>query len=289
MILYVDGPSFLNITEVLERVADGFEDDRTTVWYDSDLDRYLPRVLRSVDDHVIHLMTGAWVRDHVYYRMVTRSRVGRPPDWFLNEWLLGRPTLGRGGRVIIVPNEVPEAADLGLARYEGVASPAYEVTTLSEYGERWGYTLLDLDVDDPDDVLPAIRRLAMINLHTVPSTDYMGPLRPTLTFVGESVIDYPYTYRPFLDQVSADYFRPYGPRAITHFGYATIEAYESLPPRLRRRSVAVGLRARHCFGDLPAVPDVRDWATDRTAREFEQAVSRAARYYELGGRDDHRH
>jgi len=289
MILYVDGPSFIDMTKVMERVADGFEDDRVVVWYDSDPDRYLPRVLRSVDDSVIHLMTGAWVHDYVYYRMVTRSRVGRPPDWFLNEWMLGRPTLGRGGRVIIVPTEVPEAADLGLAGYEGVASPAYEVTAFSEYGQRWGYTLLDLDVDDQDRVLPAIRRLAMVNLHTVPSTGYLGPHRPTLTFVGETVVDYPYTQRPFMDRVSADYFRPYGSRAITHFGYATIEAYESLPPRLRKRAIAVGPRAKHYFGDLPAVPDVRERATDRTTREFELAVSVAARHYGLGGHDDHRH
>ena len=208
----------------------------------------------------------------------------------MSEWFYGRALTGRGGKFILLPNDIRTLETL---RDESdlPVNPTAEFTEFERYGNYWGYNLLynHYDAETLKNNILTARRSPFVNIHKSDSSQYIGSRNPTLTFVGDSTPQFDFAAKPFYCLNSMEYFRPFGRNAIRNFGYCTLEGLEELierEPQLFKTVITMGPRAFHYFPEYPNVyySEVSNNANDVVG--FTEGVLWALKEYKENGKLD---
>lgn len=290
MLIYVDGPEKAGKTTLVGAAAEGFAENRHEVVKQTGRDTaggmgYLKQFLSHIDSDNIYLWDRGWVSEVVYGKLLDD---GRPfaEDPFLCEWMYGRPLIGRGGRFVLTPYDPEILFDLRDGSDLPV-NPIREHELYESHGDDYGYQVLVNDYD-PDSLtrnILTVRKSGLVGLHRLDSTQFIGPRRPFMTFIGKPVgHSSGTTARPFYSPKMAEYFRPYGLLAINEFGYTTPETFETYHkqfPQLFKRPVLVGEKLSYRFPYLPVVPYSRGYPTEDRIEEFKNGVAEAMRRYHV--------
>jgi hypothetical protein len=285
MIISIEGPEKAGKSTLVEEILTGFEPDMSRVVKQSGRDGkdgfgYLHDFIAGLDSNTVDVWDRAWIGEYVYGRLLGQDRLFTT-DPFLCEWIYGRLLEGRGGKFVLLPVNPFKLAELR-DETDLPVNPIAEYDTFKNYAATWGYTVLENDYVGDEILYNAIdaRRSVFVDVHKSPSTAYVGSRQPNLTFVGNSIQEFPFENRPFFDRVSAEYFRPYGARAMHHFGYATVESYEeaaAVEPALFKNVMTVGNRAKFFYPELPNAPYAPGDSAPINVVKFKTAVDKVLR------------
>lgn len=264
MLIILEGPNKAGKSSLAKKILEGFwpEKSKTIHWTGEDKAEgfgYMRSFIYWLDHPWPCVFDRAWVGEFVYGKLLQQPRFFAE-DPFVAEWFYSRALQGRGEKYIVLPEDNSKLAEL---RDEG-DFPEIEISSVEEsrtfeiYGARWGYKILknDYTLETQNGFAVAARKSVCVPVHKVPSTDYIGSLNPSWTFIGDSRQGFSFQNRPFFNEYAAEYFRPFGLEAITDFGYSTVEGYLSnkrARPELFKRPIAVGHKASHLFPELPSL------------------------------------
>ena len=287
MIISIEGPEKAGKTTLANEILEGFEPDMSRVVKQSGRDSkdgwgYLHDFIFGIDSNTIDVWDRAWIGENVYGRLLGQERLFTN-DPFVCEWIYGRILEGRGGKFILLPR-TPFQLEVLRDDTDLPVNPVAEYDTFASYSAAWGYTILTNNYIERDLLENSVeaRRSVFVDVHKNHSTAYVGSRRPMVTFVGNSIQEFPFETRPFFDRVSAEYFRPYGKQAIKSFGYATVESFrnaETKEPNLFRDVITVGNRAKFFFPELPNAPYIPGDSSPVNVVKFTTAVDKAMREY----------
>lgn len=272
------------VDEFVDLVAAGFEPEYSAIVTRSGPETdYAAITHEYLNKPSILILKHGWVRDQIDLKI---AQPGHTTDWFLNEWLYTRPMIGRGGRHIVTPHNLTsdelEAESLELTRY--AMKCRYNIVKLPTKSGPPVITVENSDHEERetnwDDFVIDVRRSALVGIERVGAYHYVGPRHPRVTFVGDWVRGI-YSM-PFVDPVSAEYFRQLGPDALYEFGYMRPESVGHwIPRRLRRKIITVGNRAHALYPQYPNIPGVEDDPTrGRLAEFYKMARIALAQYKE---------
>lgn len=297
MLIYFDGPEKAGKSTLAKSTASRFEEDAVEIWKWTGPDNdtgfgYLRPFIAALDaTHPtcgiqVHIFDRGWVSEHVYGKLL-----GEPRqfvfDPFLCEWLYGRALIGRGGKFIVLPEDV---TDLEVRRDETdlEVDPLDETLEYGSYAFKWGYTPLNnvYTKGNLAENTAEAARSVFIPTHTLHSTEYIGSLNPEIVFVGDTHQGFAFQHRPFFSRHDADWFRGFGPQAITEWGYASTKGFQRILDEnhknlLRGEVITVGPRAAYLFPDYPHAPYDMDSTDPEKINDFQRIVfgiQQGARY-----------
>lgn len=262
MIIMIEGPEKAGKTTLVEAILDGFDEDRSERHHcygkdSADGIGYLRPFIKHLDSSFVSVWDRAWIGEIVYGRLLSDGR-WFARDEFMCEWIYGRLLNGRGGKFVLLPEDCDE---LRARRDESdlEVDPIAESRIFKTHANRYDYEVLTNLYDEEslrENTLKA-RKSIFVDTHKIPSTEYVGPLKPVLTFVGDTQQEWSVDHRPFNNTIAAEYFRPFGYKAINLFGYSSVDGYAKnfeKYPKLFKQTIAVGPRAKHYFPNLPEAP-----------------------------------
>lgn len=294
MIIYLDGPQASALNGFADELLTVFDTSRGSILLPGSsptvgkLTNYQTAVIEMADSPNVMILRRGWVQDYVRAMVQDVTRLHQD-DYFMNEWLYRRPFIGRGGSFIILDEE--PVADTG----EDEMSPDVEDIRFSHYASRCGYATLILPpfqenwitdanshkvrVTNWDQHVTRAASSAFLRIHKVPTTQYLGPIEPRVTLVGDSANEFSFVQRPFLDRTSAEFLRPFGMTAIHYFGYTSLAAFKSLPQHLCSQPVMVGNRASAEYPDYPSTIGIDREAGPSGRRRFRDGLQIALAHY----------
>ena len=286
--IIIEGPEKAGKSTLVEEILTGFEPELSRRIHCVGRDSsngfgYLHDFFRGLDSAEIQVWDRAWIGEFVYGKLLGDARLFAH-DPFAAEWFYGRVMNGRGGKFVLIPEDIRELAkrrdesDLDV-------DPIQEAKYFKLYAMKWGYEFLFNDYDAASLMTNAVRarKSAFVNVHSVRSTNYVGALRPTVTFVGDTFQEFPFVHRPFYNRVAAEYFRPLTSRiSLSQMGFANPEGFGELvePDRiLARKVITVGPKAAFMYPDYPNARYVKGDASIGAVSRFVEDVEHIAEEY----------
>lgn len=274
MLIYIDGAQNSGVTALSKKVLEGFDPTMSamhTSVYPDKLDGlgFLERFNHALNSVDVHVFNRGWVTESL--RGSLEGNLGwLSSNYFISEWIYGRPLIDRGGRCILVPSDKHACASRKTKQTNYNAFE--EQGAFEQYAKHWFYEIKPNDYTGRSLNNNATSlRSKITKVHRWDTEDYVGSTNPELIFVGEA-FELLGVKMPFLDLNSLKYFEPFGARAINNFAYTTIGHVSNLPDRLQRRCIMVGFAAKYYFPEFRSVPSVLRNHTPETQNAFTKKV-----------------
>lgn len=262
MIIYIDGPEKAGKTTLANELTTVFKDNSTIMVKNKNRAKmngfeYLDDFIAGISSSTPYIWDRGWASEWVYGKLLDQDRyfVQNP---FLAEWVYGRMMNGRGNRFILLPEKIDKNIELR-DDSDINKNPKLEIELFKSYANMFGYIILENDYT-PKKLRENVQKIfvnSMVQVNKSSPKEYVGPVNPEVTFIGDVTPQFKYGHYPFFNSVSSRYFKVFGKLAITKVGYMTIKgAMNPANFYLLKNPVNVGSAARTKFPEWPTLPDI---------------------------------